>query len=169
MKLLNIWRCWNTLEYKYKAELLPFKLNISAIYNTNIKGEKKSIIKKSTFCKIGLLFFCFFIRNCVLHKLTLKKGREGVRHQHIPLRSFKSRNNNNIYLNRIVHAGKTKQNQQSTVQYDAMDVCAHRYPTVTSSRDLGLETEKRDHFMILQQATNSCLVSFVNRFTTFVN
>lgn len=29
-------------EYQFKAELSQFKLNISAIYNTNIKGENLS-------------------------------------------------------------------------------------------------------------------------------
>lgn len=44
--LLNIWRCLKTLKNQFIAELLPLKLNISAIYNTNIK-EGKSVIKKN--------------------------------------------------------------------------------------------------------------------------
>lgn len=59
--LLNICRYWHTFENPFQAERLLFKLTnkISAIYNTNIKGENLSL-KKSTFLENRHFefFFC---------------------------------------------------------------------------------------------------------------
>lgn len=117
--LLNICRCLKTLKNQFQAELLLLKLNISAIYNTNIK-EGKSVIKKIYFLENRHFQFFFLCHWNHVFYITWKKQQEkdekrGVRHQHIPIQSFKP-GNNNIFIWTVLSM-QNKTVKHSTVCY----------------------------------------------------
>ena len=122
--------------------------------------------------KIGILscFFSFLLLEITTFNTSSdiannrERERRGLRHQHIPLQSFKSRNNNIFIWTELSMQNKTA--KHSTVCcYGCLCMSVSNSHSLSLPwGDFALETAWRRFFSNV--AANSCLVSLFNRLTT---